>query len=492
MDEKKSKGILFFIASVIVATLCIQVYWNYKNYLAGKQQLINDVQTSLDNAVDQYYTQLATNSSFEFIGDSLRFLEKGNLNRISFKTDSLSHNEFKIDSFTQGFTIVKSRINDSLGIKISMNDSSISKNQSSHLLKFIDSINNPVEILSSKIIVSFSEDQLSLHKIDSLLKEELLRKNISVDYGLSTTTPFGGSENLRPEIIEISPLETRSKSPLFIHGNTLSMHFSNITILVLKRNLLGIFLSFLLVGGVIASFLYLFKIIRQQKQLAELKNDLISNITHEFKTPIATMGVALEALQNFNTENNPEKKERYTKISREQVEKLSVMVEKLLETATLDSEALQLKLEPCDLTSLIEKIAQKEEFLEKEKEVYLHLPKENIIFPLDVFHFENALNNIMDNALKYGGDRIDIRLVQSEEQVEITISDTGNSLHETHKKQLFEKFYRVPKGNTHDIKGFGIGLYYTKKIIEKHQGTIVLIPQPTTTFKIILPYERTY
>lgn len=488
MNALREKRILYFIATVILATLCIQAYWNYKNYQVGKQQLINDVQTSLDNAVDQYYTQLATSSSYKFIGDSIHFSDKKNYRQFSFKTDSLLDETFKLDTLTEGITIFKSHFKDSLGINISFNDSSTLKNKETHLLQFMDSVSNPVEILSSKIIVSFSENELSLAKIDSLLSEELQRKNIRVPYGLRTTKLIGKSDDLRPDIIEMASLETVSKSPFFMQGTKLSIHFSNITYIVLKRNLLGIFLSFLLVSGILASLLYLLKIIRQQKQLAELKNDLISNITHEFKTPIATMGVALEALQNFNAENNPEKNHRYTKISREQVDKLNVMVEKLLETATLDSEALKLKLEPCNLVALVEKAIQKEAFITKEKIVHFNTSEDTIILQLDVFHFENALNNIIDNALKYGGDTITISLQKKETTIEIAISDSGNSLNETHKKQLFEKFYRVPKGNTHDIKGFGIGLYYTKKIIEKHQGFIELIPQPQTTFNILLPH----
>jgi len=109
---------------------------------------------------------------------------------------------------------------------------------------------------------------------------------------------------------------------------------------------------------------------------------------------------------------------------------------------------------------------------------------------VDVFHFENAINNIIDNAIKYGGDSISVRLKQIKNTIEISISDTGNGLTKAHKDKLFEKFYRVPKGNRHDVKGFGIGLYYTKKIIEKHNGTIQLeLNKNNTVFKITLPYE---
>ena len=113
--------------------------------------------------------------------------------------------------------------------------------------------------------------------------------------------------------------------------------------------------------------------------------------------------------------------------------------------------------------------------------------EEDILYSIDVFHFENAINNIIDNAIKYGGKDISVEIVKQNNSIEITISDNGTSLTEGHKKHIFEKFYRVPKGNTHDVKGFGIGLYYTKKIIEKHNGNIDLSIKPNTTFKITLP-----
>jgi len=112
------------------------------------------------------------------------------------------------------------------------------------------------------------------------------------------------------------------------------------------------------------------------------------------------------------------------------------------------------------------------------------------MYPVDAFHFENAVNNIVDNAIKYGGDEIKMEIKKTAKHIEIAISDSGNSLSEGHKKQIFEKFFRVPKGNTHDVKGFGIGLYYTKKIIEKHGGDIRLDLGKGTTFTIRLPHGQ--
>ena len=165
-----------------------------------------------------------------------------------------------------------------------------------------------------------------------------------------------------------------------------------------------------------------------------------------------------------------------------------MMVEKLLETATLDSEKLQLNIESHNLVELLQKASQKEAFSVGGKTISFSASEEEINYPIDVFHFENAINNIVDNAIKYGGEDISVKIQKNKSAIQISIGDSGNSLTDAHKKQIFEKFYRVPKGNTHDVKGFGIGLYYSKKIIEKHRGTIGVSIRPTTQFNISLPH----
>ncbi len=490
MNNLKYKGILYFITAVIMATLCIQVYWNYKNYQIGKQQLINDVQTSLDKAVDNYYTHLAKSKSFNLSTDSSVFTRKHWLDTEVHTTDSIlekSAFKLKIEESPNRISMLQTSSDSNSGdISIKIVDSSGSYPSR---LKILDSLSNPVEMLSSKIIVSFQEDTLSLKRLDSLLLNELQRKNIDIDYGLTHKGFLDRSEVLRPEVIKRSKLSTSSRSQFSFYDNSLTVHFSNITLTILKKNLVGIFLSFVLLAGVILCLLYLLKIIRHQKQLSELKNDLINNITHEFKTPIATIGVAMEAIRDFNAGQDPEKNLRYAKISQEQVDKLNGMVEKLLETATLDSESLQLNRESADLVSLVEKTTIKEIYAASGKNITFHSSEETILQPIDVFHFENALNNIIDNAVKYGGEEISVTIEKKEGKVEIQISDSGNELTEEHKKHLFEKFYRVPKGNTHDVKGFGIGLYYAKQIIEKHGGAIDLHLNKLTTFKIVLPND---
>ncbi|NND63514.1 MAG: HAMP domain-containing histidine kinase [Flavobacteriaceae bacterium] len=492
MNGLKYKSIIYFIAIVILATLCIQVYWNYKNYLVSKQQLMNDVQTSLDNAVDQYYTNLAVDNEYTFANDSVKISYGNRKFSAKKKWDSILHPNdpiFHSDSMRNGITIMKSNFKDSVELNLTFIDSLRTFSMGDNLMRIIDSAQNPISELSSKIIVSFSEDRLSLRKVDSLFSEELKRKNIKLEYGLSHSGLFQQNDSLRPKIISQATLETTSESPYFFHKNYLRAHFSNITLVLLKKNMIGILLSFLLVAGVIACLLYLLRIIKHQKQLAEVKNDLISNITHEFKTPIATIGIAMEAITNFDAAKDQEKNLRYAKISKEQVEKLNMMVEKLLETASLDSDELHLNYENIDLSEMLRKIATQENLSGLDKTIKYDGTSKEIYYPVDGFHFENAINNIVDNAIKYGGDTINIDLKEQKGNIIIEISDSGNSLTDQQQKQIFEKFYRVPKGNTHDVKGFGIGLYYTKKIIEKHGGNIEVNIRPNTRFIISLPYE---
>jgi nitrogen-specific signal transduction histidine kinase len=509
MNDKRYKWILYTILLVIVATIGIQIYWNYKNYQTNKQQLINDVQTSLDKAVDDYYTALAERTTVGVFleGDSQKnaLEEGGEIDRFIRNIDTLK-SEFKdLDSIDiseiEGITVFRGLQVDSMSQVYDKLHPTTSK---ANFKKRIDSLKatniefdmNSIEMLTSKIVISISNDTLNIKEVDSFLTNELNRKNIELTRELEfyesgiveELTHQFDSLILKKENPKNLSLSTTSKSTFLPKGSKLQLYFSDETLLVLKRGFSGILISSLLVIAVISCLFYLLKIIKHQKQLAEVKNDLISNITHEFKTPIATIGVALESINNFNAIEDKEKTKKYINMSTEQLGKLNIMVEKLLETATLDSDNLELKKEPIDIVELLSTLTNRYKIQFPEKQFNSSFKIDALITNLDVFHFENALNNILDNAVKYGGNLISIDLVPKDKNFDILISDNGNNLSKTNKERIFEKFYRVPKGNTHDVKGFGIGLYYTKTIIEKHNGSInVELLKDLTTFKITLP-----
>ncbi|MFK5983716.1 MAG: HAMP domain-containing sensor histidine kinase [Flavobacteriaceae bacterium] len=491
MNNIKYKQILYFISVVILLTIGVQGYWSYKNYQSEKKQFVTDVQTCLDNAVDAYYTKIAKENTRAYILDSIpndSLFMNININNFLSQEDSIHRKfeEFHLNDTnnTRRISIIKSNSFDEFNFETNSNEPTI-------IYKAIDSIKGVMprhlEMLTSKIVVSFSEDSLSLNSIDSLIINELNRKEINLNYGLYYKDEWGEGQKLREATVDNSELLATTGSIFIMDGSKLQMHYSNNSMTILKRNSISLFISFLLVSSIVFCLIYLLKIIQKQKELAEIKNDLISNITHEFKTPLATISVALEGIQRFNENNDTQKSKKYTEMSKTEVDKLTFMVEKLLETATLDSDSLQLNIEETNLVSLVEKASTINSELTNGKEITFTSDKEECLVNIDQFHFENAFNNIIDNAIKYGGSKIEVSLETSNSRLIINIKDNGKDLTKQQASKIFEKFYRVPKGNTHDVKGFGIGLYYSKNIIVKHGGNIDVAVEGGTEFKIMVP-----
>ena len=502
MKNRHYKLLIYFISAVILITLSIQFYWNIKNYETERFRLIDEMQASLDNAVDNYYTILAQKNTVGFLLNQ----KTASKNSLSIQIDSLIKH---IDLNSQGFKGLDSLDPKNIkGIKflrgtavdsfIQIEDSSSKLNNkkaidsliktASHLQSNDSIQKNLWSIFTSKVVISITEDTIQIKKMDSLVDIELMRRDINIDKSLEFVNPNGQKQTPFEDIKNRAGQLTYSTSSLLPKGSSLNLYFTNYKATLFKRILGGIILSTVLIGCVIACLLFLLKIINGQKQLAEVKNDLISNITHEFKTPIATISVALEGIKNFNTKNDPVKTGNYVNTSANQLNKLSMMVEKLLETATLDGDDLSLNIEAINLNELLQNLINRHQTLAPQKSFAFQHPENDMILNADVFHLENAINNLLDNAVKYGGESISVTLKSVAKEVIIEVADSGNTLGRAEAKQLFEKFYRVPKGNTHDVKGFGIGLYYTKKIIEKHGGSITVATAPQTTFKIELPH----
>jgi two-component system phosphate regulon sensor histidine kinase PhoR len=277
----------------------------------------------------------------------------------------------------------------------------------------------------------------------------------------------------------------------------LRAYYEDPTIQALKKSSTGILLSLLLSLSVIFCLIYLLKIISTQKELAEIKNDLINNITHEFKTPIATISTAIEAIESFNVTDNKEKTKQYAAISAFQLKKLHVMVEKLLETATLDSESLLLQKEPTNIVDLIAKIAKKFELLTK-KEIKFTTNIDSKILKIDLFHFENAVSNLVDNAIKYGQEKtpitIGVGLIDCIPEIggpgiSISIKNKGEGIKADQIPRLTERFYRTDKGRSREMGGTGLGLAIVKHIISRHRGHLQIQSKlnKSTTFTVYLP-----
>lgn len=488
MNNKNYKWVVSFISVTIIITIAVQVYWNYREYKINKHHLISKVQLSLDNGVEDYYANLTRSGLITFrSGDSLHASEK--IDTILVETNSKRGLRKKIDS-----TLQKLSTQDSS--RVLLLDGYRSDNprfiHARHFSKNIDSI-------ISKVIVSFSRDTLSLHKLNNHVSAELERNNVSINYALkfkylhwiSRDSTIEKTKTYNFDGFPDKYITTRSKSNYLPYKSKLKLVFVNDTTALLWDSLVSILLSLLLSACIIFSLIYLLKTIYEQKQLAEIKNDLISNITHEFKTPIATISTAMEAMKNFNVLNDKAKSEKYIGIAHSQVNKLDLMVEKILETATLNHSDLELDFQPENVIELFEEVIDKYKIINTKNTFNFNNSLSNPQINLDRFHFENAIGNILDNAIKYGGKIISIDVSLENKKIVILIKDNGNGIHKSQKDKVFDQFYRISTGNTHNVKGFGIGLYYTKKIIEKHGGVISIIydKDNNSLFKIAMPNE---
>lgn len=519
MNEKNYKYLLYLISAVIAITLAIQVYWNYKNYKESERELRIDLQTTLDQSVEDYFTLEAKNNRLNFFNnDDQSFTISKVLETIDF--ENLDENdELILPEVTEieGLTILSGVNGDSLKYVTrrkkskkaedffkAMNDSISSLKDSTITdiritnLKFSDEKGTTeIQELTDRIVFSIKSTKIDPKKLDSLFLENLKIKDIQVPYNMvyhNFETPIKNVEAKEDwASFDIRDLMTRrehavlAQSELISDNQQLGIEYTGLSGTILKRNLTGILLSTLLIASVILCLFYLLNIINRQKNLNTMKNDLISNITHEFKTPIATTTAALEGVQNFTNSGDTEKTHRYLTMGREQLSKLNNMVEKLLETASLDGEELDLQKDETNLNDIIASLVTKFQ-PQTSKTIDFKNHSSNSHFMGDGFHLENAINNLIDNAIKYGGDVITIELFKTAEQFELLVSDSGTGLRSKDAKNIFNQFYRVPKGNLHDVKGFGIGLYYTKSIIEKHNGSISVTTKPYTQFKIVLPY----
>ncbi len=487
MQKARFKWISIIIAVSIVITVLTQGYWNYRNYQLNEQRFLNDMQVALDNGVESYYANLAKFEMIDFSHFNRDTLPGAFSYNFSFDDSNEDTVIFDYSSFSTVDTLKSGHIFTSVTASSGTQEFVHRGNGTVNLRKIItkdtvlDTIPSRFTDLASKIVIALTRDSIDEQSLQKHIQVELTRK------ALPNRIKLVYYERCCPELAK--PLKTanvlQANAAYLPPGIRLNMGFGDYTLKILQMGMVSMLLSLAMAVMIIWGLLYLYQVIKNQRQLAELKNDLINNLTHEFKTPIATISTALEGIDKFNETNDLEKTRKYIGIGQDQLKKLDQMVEKLLETATLEKDEITLNKESIDVSALLQKMLDKYEMTgDKAFEADIAT---GVITRVDPVHFDNALSNLIDNAVKYGGDHIKVKLKASE-QLELEISDNGPGIEKRHQDKIFEKFYRIPKGDQHDVKGYGIGLYYTQKIIDKHGGQITLSSKPgLTTFKITLP-----
>lgn len=261
----------------------------------------------------------------------------------------------------------------------------------------------------------------------------------------------------------------------------------------LVRDMAGVIGSSLMMLAVVAGVLiYLLRTLFRQKTLEEMRRDLTHNITHELKTPIAVANAANDALLDFGAAEDTAKRTRYLRVIREQLAALSGMVQRILTMSIEERGEMTIRREEIAVRPLFEEVAARFRMKGRGRAmIEVAIDDPDLKVSADRFHLTHALDNLVDNALKYSGDEVRIRLSarRTDGGVELRVEDNGIGIDRSAQAHIFEKFYRVPTGDLHTVKGFGLGLYYVRLIAERHGGEVSVTSAPGrgSTFTLTLP-----
>jgi len=233
----------------------------------------------------------------------------------------------------------------------------------------------------------------------------------------------------------------------------------------------------------------------KQHRLSLMKNDLLSNITHELKTPISSVSVAIEALRDFGVLQNPTLAREYLDISRDELKRLSLLVDRVLRLTTFEQKEPDLHFEDLDMAEITQTILRtmQVQFDQYEAQHELALSGQDFSMHGDRIHLSSVLFNLLDNALKYrngGQTKVQLRLEEQEDHLQISVKDNGMGIPAAYQQRIFEKFFRVPQGNIHNIKGYGLGLSYVAAVVAKHGGHILVKSQSGAGSQFTLTFPK--
>jgi len=319
---------------------------------------------------------------------------------------------------------------------------------------------------------------LSSEDIEAIIAEELERNNIDLDFEYSIyNKAMGGAVVSKSPGFQREYLQASAVSDLSRSGSLqLFLYIKEPKNYILKRTSWMIFASVLFTFIIITAFALTVRTIFRQKKLSEIKSDFINNMTHEFKTPLATISLAVDALNNEKVRSSSEKTQYYSDIIKDENRRMNKQVEKILQAAQLEKNELDLKLQPVNVHEYVENAINNVQLQVSERNGKLEarLKAQKVMINADEVHFSNIIFNLLDNAIKYSQrePHIIIETANGSGTFVLKVKDNGIGMSKETLSHIFEKFYRAHTGNLHNVKGFGLGLSYVKAVVESHQGKI--------------------
>ncbi len=336
--------------------------------------------------------------------------------------------------------------------------------------------------------------------LDNLLKATIAETEIGIDFKYAIKNANLGKEKVVFGNHDYNPGRSKEfNQHLFRHDfdgpkpNYLNVYFPKRSRYLLKATGISIVPTIILTALLIGIFVFTIMIIFRQKKLSNIKNDFINNMTHELKTPISTISLASQMLQDGSISNTPSMINHVSKIINQESKRLSFQVEKVLQMAVFNEGRIKFKFKEFDINKMIKTVVDNFELKVKSKNGTLKadISEGSLIVKGDEVHITNVVFNLLDNAVKYSKEipKIEISTKSTIDYVVISVRDSGIGIPKEYQNNIFDRFYRVPTGNVHDVKGFGLGLSYVKKIVDSHDGKIKVESalNKGTKFSILLP-----
>jgi two-component system phosphate regulon sensor histidine kinase PhoR len=474
MKGSKNKLTLALIISSISLLLMLQVFWLTNSYEKAFVDLRKETNSLFRNTVSALRDSL-------FARSLERIPAEGNSSRQVF-----------LEADTLQIRKEGSRKESKIQIYISSNSD-----------KKVDSLQSIIKPLASRFrekhfkggdntfVFRLTSDSLSQDSIRLAFAKTLTKAGVDVSFELKRSSflpppvQIGHGKNIFKRMESESNIANEegmfsnllfSDWVQFDPVNRYSVILHDFRPILLKEITPQILFSTFLTLVTIAAFVMLYRNIRSQQKLMELKNDFISNMTHELKTPIATVSVALEALKNFNGIDNPKLTNEYLDIAQHELNRLTMLTDKVLKTSLFEDKGVDFISEPVDLEKIIKQVIASLQLVSEKQKGSIRFEKEgeNFVVQGGAVHLTSVIYNLLDNALKYSPvtPSILVKLKDKEDQILISVQDQGLGIANEFQKKIFEKFFRVPSGDVHNIKGYGLGLSYVDSVIKSHKGKI--------------------
>lgn len=520
MGKKMFVLIVVLMSISLIGIITVQLYWINNALESKKEQFKNDVKIALGGVAEKINTKekdifekklenilsqqvLANDAQIK----SLFFQEIDTLNKqkISFGSTILEENfEIPVD-FLDNDTIIVKRITgkkDFFQSKLIKGPDNLFSSSSENRYSFTKRLNNLEKSQISEWFKDYNtikpiHQRISNRELNSVIRQELNRRDINLDFKYGVYSSDGLATKLKSGYYTVNQ-KNSVKYPLFFDSNNEVEYILYVTFPKKNKHilsgisnilLLSLFFIFIIIVAFSSSLYQLIK----QKKISEIKTDFINNMTHEFKTPIATINLALDSIKNPKILSDNNKVLRYVNMIRDENKRMHNQVENVLRISRLEKNQLNIKKDIIDIQDIIDDAINHVSLLLKDREGVLqkHFKAISTELPGNDFHLTNVVVNILENSIKYskGAPIIDVYTESTNKFFILKIKDEGIGMSKSVQKSIFDKFYREQRGNIHDVKGHGLGLSYVKEILDKHHGTVFVESEKGrgSTFTVKLP-----